>query len=79
MAEGLKNEDFTIRTGSLDDPDEGLSEEILNDTDVLLWWGHIAHEEVSDGLVDRIQQRVLARHGTSRPPFRAPLETVPST
>jgi trehalose utilization protein len=28
IAEGLKNEDFTIRTGSLDDPDEGLGEEV---------------------------------------------------
>ncbi|MES0882022.1 ThuA domain-containing protein [Roseibium sp. SCP14] len=60
---GLEGEDFEIRTGRLDDPDQGLSEEMLNSTDVLLWWGHMAHEEVSDELVDRIQQRVLAGMG----------------
>ena len=36
---------------------------MLNDTDVLLWWGHMAHEEVSDGLIDRVQQRVLKGMG----------------
>jgi trehalose utilization protein len=46
---------------SLDDPDEGLGEQLFDDTDVLLW--HIAHEEVSDALVDRIQQRVLKGMG----------------
>jgi trehalose utilization protein len=60
IAAGLKNEGFAIRCGSLDDPHEGLGEQLLDDTDVLLWWGHIDHEEVSDALVDRIQQRVAA-------------------
>jgi hypothetical protein len=55
----LENEGFATRCGNLDDPDEGLGEELLEDTDVLLWWGHIAHEEFSDALVNRIQQRVL--------------------
>jgi trehalose utilization protein len=63
IAAGLKNEGFAIRCGSLDDPDEGLGEQLLDDTDVLLWWGHIAHEEVSDAFVDRIQQRVLKGMG----------------
>ena len=63
ISAGLENEGFAIRCGSLDDPDEGLGEQLLDDTDVLLWWGHIAHEEVSDALVDRIQQRVLKGMG----------------
>ena len=63
IAKGLKDEGFTIRCGNLDDPDQGLAEGILNDTDVLLWWGHIAHEEVSDALIDRIQQRLLKGMG----------------
>jgi trehalose utilization protein len=77
IAAGLKNEGFAIRSASLDDPDEGLGEELLDDTDVLLWWGHIAHEEVSDALIDRSAARA-ERHGTHRAPFRAPLETLPS-
>ncbi|QHA93183.1 ThuA domain-containing protein [Bacillus sp. N1-1] len=52
-------EDFEVKTATLDEPEHGLSEEVLNNTDVLLWWGHIAHEEVSDEIVNRVHQRVL--------------------
>ncbi|KMM37174.1 ThuA domain-containing protein [Guptibacillus hwajinpoensis] len=58
IAEFMK-EDFEVRTATLDEPEHGLSEEVLNSTDVLLWWGHIAHEEVSDEIVERVHQRVL--------------------
>ncbi|MCA0991871.1 ThuA domain-containing protein [Pseudalkalibacillus hwajinpoensis] len=58
IAEFLK-EDFEVRTATLDEPEHGLSEEVLNNTDVLFWWGHIAHEEVSDEIVNRVHQRVL--------------------
>ena len=40
------NNEFNIRTATLDEPQNGLPDEVLNDTDVLLWWGHIAHHEV---------------------------------
>ncbi|MCA0171307.1 ThuA domain-containing protein [Bacillus sp. RAR_GA_16] len=58
IAEFLK-EDFEVKTATLDEPEHGLSEEVLNNTDVLLWWGHIAHEEVADEIVNRVHQRVL--------------------
>ena len=58
IAEFLK-EDFEVKTATLDEPEHGLSEDVLNNTDVLLWWGHIAHEEVSDEIVNRVHQRVL--------------------
>jgi trehalose utilization protein len=48
-----------IRTATLADPEHGLTSEILEDTDVLAWWGHRAHEAVDDGVVDRVVQRVL--------------------
>ena len=35
-----KNEDMTVRTATLDEPEHGLTDEVLNNTDVLLWWGH---------------------------------------
>jgi trehalose utilization protein len=63
IAAGIAHPDFEIRRGTLDDPDEGLPDSVLNDTDVLLWWGHMAHDEVSDGLIDRVQQRVLKGMG----------------
>ncbi|MBY5704248.1 trehalose utilization protein ThuA [Rhizobium leguminosarum] len=63
IASGIAHPDFEIRRGTLDDPDEGLPDSVLDDTDVLLWWGHMAHEEVSDGLIGRVQQRVLKGMG----------------
>jgi trehalose utilization protein len=48
---------------ALDEPDHGLSSAVLDNTDVLFWWGHIAHHEVRDEIVDRVQQRVLGGMG----------------
>ena len=62
IAEGLRaTGDFDVRTATLDEPDNGLPEDVLMATDVLIWWGHKAHEEVSDETVNRVQARVL--HG----------------
>lgn len=59
IAEGLQTlTGWEVVTAGLADPDQGLSEERLNQTDVLIWWGHQKHGEVSDGLVDRIERRV---------------------
>jgi len=52
------NEDMEVRLAALDDPDQGLPGEVLDNTDVLLWWGHMAHHEVDDELVERIRKRV---------------------
>ena len=63
LAEKLAADDLEIKTACLDDPDQGLNDEVLNNTDVLIWWGHCAHAEVKDELVDRIQKRVLSGMG----------------
>jgi trehalose utilization protein len=52
-----------IRTATLDDPDHGLTEEVLADTDVLTWWGHAAHAEVADEVVERVHRHVLSGMG----------------
>ena len=55
---------FEVECAWLDKDDEhGLSEEVLANTDVLFWWGHCAHGEVKDEVVDRIQKRVLEGMG----------------
>ena len=54
---------MTVRTATLDEPEHGLSADILADTDVLTWWGHMAHQEVRDDIVERVQQRVWAGMG----------------
>lgn len=48
-----------VKTATLDEPENGLTQEVLDNTDVLLWWGHMAHNEVKDEVVDRVYNRVL--------------------
>ncbi|HEX6970682.1 MAG TPA: ThuA domain-containing protein [Limnochordia bacterium] len=54
-----KQPGLTVRTATLDEPEHGLTQEVLDATDVLTWWGHMAHGEVRDEIVTRIQRRVL--------------------
>ena len=54
---------FTTKTATLDEPEHGLTQQRLDETDVLIWWGHMAHHEVLDGIIDRIQARILAGMG----------------
>lgn len=56
-------DDFEVRCATLDDPDDGLPREILDSTDVLTWWGHLAHEDVADETVARVRKRVLEGMG----------------
>jgi len=64
IADFLKKEgDMAVRTATLNEPEHGLTEAVLADTDVLIWWGHKAHRQVSDEVVERVYQRVLAGMG----------------
>ena len=54
---------FTATTATLDEPEHGLTEEVLEKTDVLMWWGHIAHGEVSDEVVERVYNHVMKGMG----------------
>lgn len=57
------NDDLNVRTALLDEPDNGLPDSVLESTDVLIWWGHCAHAEVPDELVQRIVNRVMKGMG----------------
>ncbi len=64
IAAGLReHDDFAVRTATLDEPEHGLTDAALADTDVLLWWGHKAHAAVDDAVVERVHARVLAGMG----------------
>jgi trehalose utilization protein len=64
IADGLKaHGGVTVSTATLDEPEHGLTDSVLAETDVLTWWGHLAHREVSDAVVARVQQRVLEGMG----------------
>ena len=52
-----------VRTATLAQRRCGLSDEVLDSTDVLIWWGHMAHEKVPDKIVEKIHSRVLAGMG----------------
>lgn len=55
--------DATVRTALLSDPEHGLTENVLENTDVLLWWGHRAHAQVDDKVVERVHHHVLGGMG----------------
>jgi trehalose utilization protein len=48
-----------VQTATLDEPEHGLTPAVLDATDVLIWWGHRAHNEVRDEVVERVYKRVL--------------------
>ena len=51
------------RISTFDQPEHGLTPDVLAGTDVLTWWGHAAHDRVADAVVERVHQRVLAGMG----------------
>ncbi|MEW4276027.1 ThuA domain-containing protein [Priestia megaterium] len=59
IASFLEEGGFRTHTATLDEVEHGLTEEVLNQTDVLVWWGHLAHDEVKDDIVEKVKQRVL--------------------
>ena len=66
IAQGIAarlGEGVRVRTATLEEPDHGLTEQVLDDTDVLTWWGHEAHDRVEDAVVDRVQEAVLGGMG----------------
>ena len=63
IASFLKEAGLATQTATLDEPEHGLTDEVLDQTDVLIWWGHMAHEEVNDTVVDKVHKRVLEGMG----------------
>lgn len=66
LADALREQlgdQVTVRTATLDEPDHGLSDAVLAETDVMTWWGHMAHGEVKDEIVQKVYERVLEGMG----------------
>lgn len=59
LAQVLKRDDVQVTTATLDEPEHGLTDDVLDNADVLLWWGHLAHDEVADEIAQKVKQRVL--------------------
>ncbi|MEO8206426.1 MAG: ThuA domain-containing protein, partial [Chthoniobacterales bacterium] len=58
-----KDKGLKVKTATLDEPEHGLKQSVLDKTDVLVWWGHTAHGEVKDEIVERVKKRVLEGMG----------------
>ncbi len=58
-----KDKNIKATAVTMDMPEQGLPDELLDNTDVLLWWGHCRHDDVSDALADKIVRRVYAGMG----------------
>ncbi len=63
IAEFLEGEEHVVRTATLDEEEHGLTDEVLNDTDVLVWWGHKAHEEVSEEVAEKSETACSGWYG----------------
>ena len=50
-------------TATLQEAEHGLPQSKLEATDVLVWWGHAAHGEVDDAVVERVAERVWSGMG----------------
>ncbi|GAA0286502.1 trehalose utilization protein [Gracilibacillus halotolerans] len=59
----IEEEEIVVETATLDEENHGITKERLENTDVLLWWGHLAHHEVNDEIVELIHERVLEGMG----------------
>ena len=59
IADGLREDSaLQVRTATLQEPQHGLTKNVLAETDVLVWWGHAAHGKVKDAVVERVLERV---------------------
>jgi trehalose utilization protein len=65
IAEYLRKQDgiASVHVSELDHEEQGLTDDILNNTDVMTWWGHMAHHEVTEEHAAKVQQRVLEGMG----------------
>jgi trehalose utilization protein len=66
IAAGLREllgDQVEVRTATLDQPEHGLTDDVLGSTDVLTWWGHARHAQVDDAIVRKVHERVLGGMG----------------
>lgn len=59
LAKYFEEKGCEVHVATLDEPEHGLTDEVLKNTDVMFWWGHMAHHEVKDEIVEKVYQRVL--------------------
>ena len=63
IADFLRCDDIAVDTATLDDENCGITKERLDNTDVLIWWGHMAHDKVPDEVANLVRDAVLSGMG----------------
>jgi trehalose utilization protein len=63
LAKALGEAGLSVRTATFEEPEHGLSDAVLAETDVMVWWAHRLHDEVSDTVVERVRRQVLGGMG----------------
>ena len=63
IADAVSGDGVSVRTSTMLDKDVGLGDELLESTDVLVWWGHCYHDSIPDETVAKIRDRVLRGMG----------------
>lgn len=58
-----KDADIQVRTATFGEPEHGLTEEVLAQTDVLIFWSHARQEEFEDRVAERVKRHVLQGMG----------------
>ena len=59
----LQSDDVNVTCVTLDMENNGITDELLDKTDVLIWWGHMAHRDVLDEVAAKVRDRVYAGMG----------------
>jgi trehalose utilization protein len=59
IADYLRKQGFQVQSATLNQHEHGLTDDVLNNTDVLIWWGHKAHQKVSEEVVEKVQKRIV--------------------
>ena len=59
LKEHLSDDEITVQTVTLDNVND-ITDELLKNTDVLIWWGHMKHGDVPDEVAQRVQNAVLS-------------------
>lgn len=78
ISEHLGEQD-TVRTVTLDQPEHGLTEQVLAETDVLTWWGHIGHDRVPRRDRGTREAACPAGNGARCPSLRPLFQDLPLT
>lgn len=61
IADFLRDAGYDTKTAVLKQPEHGLTKEVLDETDVLIWWGHMAHHKVADEVVERVHEYITMK------------------